>query len=416
MRVLTLEMRRTWLRWTVVPVSTMWLWMILIRRDAWSQSWIASTSYATAPVSYAVIVLSTVVGVESARRSRSGLWSIVRCFPRPAVDAVVARLAAVVTLGTAPLVVVLGTAWAITRVGAPPGWFDPGYLGFALLILLMGVSTADLVGQVTRSSVVGAVLGATVGLVVGFFGGVPLSTAPDMEMSPARIVMTAIVTAISLSAAVMVPVGALTLRRAWAETLARGAAGVVVGGVVLATIASGPAASSRLASRPMPAHPACGHSTPRVCVWPDHAGYLPVLNMFAQRADAAGQGVLTVPSTFDEFGLHDRDGTYSFKVIALGPGLWWTAGGMADTMLNAATVPHYCDPANEHDGTRRTELTTDLEYWLQARIYRAGQPKSLQGYRPDTSRVDVVLGESAVQQETWARSTLRAILATPCAP
>lgn len=415
MRLLLLEARKSTLLWALVPIAVAWAAIAGSRIDTWLGSWPAASTSATTPIVYCGPVIGALCAYESARRGLSGLYDGAKLAPRSRWRGPLAHYLVHLVLAMVPLAVALVYVGARNLSTAPEGFFRADYLAYTFATLVVLATGSYLAGTAVGSKLVGAVAGIAVSLVVVIYADTPLSGAPHLKVSAGRMGLIAVL-ALGLVALTVVYASSATSNRATAPMVRRplgAAAGVVAaGGLALAHVL---VPSPIQVDRPTPGSPACSDTSPRVCLWPEHASYLSDITPLAERAAEAGDGVLQVPDTFYQYGVRDRDITSSFQIMAHGPGLWFTAGGMASTLINAEVVPNYCPARDDEAETRRGTLTTELLYWLQSRIYGSEQPSEIQGDEYHAPEARELLQEPEQAQQEWAHATLNEILETPCA-
>lgn len=416
MRLLLLEARKSALLWSVVPISLVWAAIAGSRIDTWLGSWPAASTSSTTPIVYCGPVLGALCAYESARRGLSGLYDGAKIAPHSRWRGPLAHYLVHLVLAMVPLAVTLVYVGARNLSTAPPGFFRAGYLAYTIATLVVLVTGSYLVGTAVGSKLVGAVAGTAVSLVIVIYADTPLSGAPHLEVSVGRLGVIAVL-ALCLGALTVVYASSATSNRAVALVVARRPLGAAAGVMAAAGLALAHVLVPNpiQVERPTPSSPACSDDSPRVCLWPEHASYLTDITPLAERAAKAGDGVLHVPDAFYEYGVRDRDITSSFQIMAHGPGLWFTAGGMASTLINAEVVPNYCPARDNEAEMRRGALTTELLYWLQSRIYGSEQPSAIQGDEYHAPEARAVLQESEQAQQEWAQATLNEILETPCA-
>ncbi|MHA3946255.1 DUF7224 domain-containing protein [Cellulomonas bogoriensis] len=199
---------------------------------------------------------------------------------------------------------------------------------------------------------------------------------------------------------------ALTWSKTASVLAAAGAALAVVGasGVIPVQVPRDPVAS-----------PVCSSSEPQVCVWPEHANYLPMLVPLAQRITESSDGILPVPKEFIQEGLSADPGALNtFSWIAPDAGLWHVAEGFASAVLNNQAAETRCWPVEEEDWEQRRVLNTQLSYWLTARAYQGGRPADYHGNFGDTAEAAAVLELDVASQREWVADVLRRIEEIPC--
>jgi len=370
-------------------------------------------------VTYAAILLGGAVAWVSSRRSKTGILqdaTVARRSPFAvnAVDVTIVLIYAVL-----PFLIAV-VAVSLRNVGpAPDGWLWPGYLVPAVAVLATCAATSHVLGYLTSSTLLAVLSGAGASLIIAFYTAMPIAAPPELRPAWEHVGALCAAAAFSLAVALVVPVFVVGRRPEPASgrtrALALGATALAVLVALVAASSSGPSQ----VTRPAPTHLACAgvEGESRVCTWPDHAAYLDELVPLARRANQVAAGVFPPESTFYEFGLEDNTGAKSFKVLAQGHGLWFTAGGMADTFINRVTLRHFCTAASESDDAKRTRDITNLEYWLQSRIYGGNQPGDVVdvGGSPDTSEARAALRRSGEEQRVWGEATLSGINSTPCA-
>jgi hypothetical protein len=361
--------------------------------------------------------MSALVGLDSARRAASGLDAYVRTSTRPALLTALPRLLATYVTTALPVVVVAVVIWAVNGRSTSSAFVGTDQIVFAVLNLLLAVSLSSLAAVFTTGPVFGAVWGLAVGGFVSFFGDIPLSSAQDIRLSPERIQLLAAISLIVVLCLLVLPELLVRLQGGGTDQPVRLlVAAITVASLATLVNATGLAGDLRV-GRPPPSERVCSPPAPAVCVWPDHASYLPALERFAARAERASQPGLAAPRAFEEFGLKaGRDATYSFLIQDRTPnGMWVTAGGLADTMLNAALLPGYCDPATQAAAARRSFLVANLQHWLRARIFGDPGAAGRFGGGPETAEARAILTQGQDGQRAWAEGALREIRGLDCA-
>lgn len=416
MKIVALELRRSLLLKALLPAVALWLWMVVDRSDDWVGSWPAATTYSTTPVAYVVILVCAVVGSEATRRRASGLWQLAALSPRRSVATSLHQFLAQLICAALIMAVPLASASVWNARSAPSGWLWPGYVAYAGASLLLPMAAAYLLGVLTTSRLVGATGGAALGLISGFYGGVPLDGSPAIALSQGRLVLLAAAAAAGVAVALVLPGLALRFSGSVRSYLAPAVAALTIAGALVVLVAGEALAGPVQVERAAPEDPACSTSSPKVCVWPEHAAYLGELQPLADRATAAAAGVFPLPAAFNEYGLQGVDSAHAFKLLAHGDGLWFTAGGIADTLINETVASRNCFPTAQADYETQTKLIVELEYWLQSRAFGAEQPAAVAGSRTDVATAQRTLAKDSAAQKTWARAVLRAILDVPCQP
>jgi hypothetical protein len=262
---------------------------------------------------------------------------------------------------------------------------------------------------------IGALAGAVVGFIATAYAEIPLSAPPTMDIGPARLTVAVLLALASIVLAVVVPAVIATTTSSRARSGSRAAAGLAATGVVVAVIAA-PLAGPVQVARAAPSSPTCSTTAPRVCVWPEHATYLPLLTPVAQRIAQVADGVLTVPDELLQEGLTDSpDATNTFTWLARDAGLWHASEGMANAILNTTYQPRSCWPQSEAGWEQLRDLTAQLSYWLTVRGFAADRPAEYHGSFRDTTRARDALRLDDAAQQRWAAGIVQQIDEIPCA-
>ncbi|MFJ6560802.1 hypothetical protein ACIQMV_13120 [Streptomyces sp. NPDC091412] len=357
------ELRRTPVRWTVLPLLIASAAMVFLVGGEWRGSWPETSAAATRA---AIPLMVAAVGIAAHRSSqfrRSGSETILAA--RPPYQVELTRLAAdTVWLGAVYLLCTV-SAWAATA-GAPGGpW--PEYVLFGVSGVVFALALGHFIGRVLPSRFTGAI--AAVGGFLLFslvFGSQssPLADvvfyhAVDVRLSATHMAWRLVVTVFAVAA--MCTVSALMSR----DTRLKGAA--TAGGffsvATLVCMAAMPGNDSSLLENRRPETPVCapgGGST--VCVWPEHAKRLDGAVDAAQKVIAAAQGVLPAPERYTEQGL-ERNGLGGFT-------LDHGQRDLLHTMLLELTSPHktWCEEEPEEKAERRMYAGLRLEAWMEARV------------------------------------------------
>lgn len=414
MRIWLIELRRSAVLWAIAPVTIGWVWLTFSRPFMWLGSWPAASAWATAPVSYAVIILGALVGAEAARRRMSAPAAALRMSPRGWV-ALAPHLAAGLSLALVPLGVALVAVAARNTGVAPPGTLWPSYVLFATAVAITALCAAHLIGFAVPSVLIGALAGAVVGFIATAYAEIPLSAPPTMDIGPARLTLAVLLAVASTALAVVIPAAIATTTSSRVLSGRRVAAGLAAIGFVVAVVAS-PLVGPVQVARPAPSSPTCSTTAPRLCVWPEHAAYLPILTPVAQRIAQAANGLLAVPDELFQEGLTDSpEATNTFSWLARDAGLWHASEGMANAILNTTYQPRGCWPQSEVGWEQLRDLTAQLSYWLTARGFAADRPAEYHGSFRDTRRAKDALRLDDAAQNQWAAVVIQQIDEIPCA-
>ncbi|WP_425955750.1 hypothetical protein [Xylanimonas sp. McL0601] len=408
-----IELRRSSLVWAIVPLAVGWVWLTFSRSQMWLGAWPAATANAAAPTGYAVIVLGALVAAEAARRRVNAPAAALR-LSRHGMLAVAMQLSVGVVLSLIPMAVALAAVTIRNAGSAPPGHLWWSYVTFATVALVAALSAAHLIGSAGPSVPIAALAGAGAGYIVPAYADIPLNAPPNLGLSTTRLWVLVTIAVVALICAALVPSIATMASPGRTHTLGRTLAGAcAVAGVVAVVFA--PAAGPIQVARPVPEDPVCSTARPRVCVWPEHAAYLPLLTPVAARIAQAADGVLTVPDTFLEEGLSDNAyAPNTFSWMAPRDGVWSAAEGMGGDVLNTTSSANNCWPDNDADWNRLRALTSQLSYWLAARGYGANRPGTYHGQFQDAAGAIGALQLDEHQQAAWATDILKQSAQVPC--
>lgn len=415
-RILAVEFKRNLLSWLIGPMSVAWILLVLLRKGEWAGSWLSANSYTATVTAFMLLPTGAILGLESSRRQCSGLIDYLRSSRRSKALASSLQLLLLTAIAFVPAAVALAVVWASNLPVAPTfELVGIDQIGYAASMIVLTCALSYAAGSVASSPAAGAILGLIVGVIVGFFGDIPLSTSPDIHLATSRMFLAAGVAILSFSAALLFSWWSSVSERQNAVASPRGASVVLVGaGLALTVNAAGVAGDLRVGNDP-PVEEACTSSRPKVCVWPDHAYFLPDLEKMAARvAKLEGSGLRT-PRSFREFGLDGgRDMTYAFTVQGQHslPGL--ASEGFATTVLNSTLLPSYCEPRSQAAANKRSDLESTLKYWLHSRIAGSSEDVPDDGNGQVKGVGDRVLRSSAESQRAWSARTVKAILSIPC--
>lgn len=416
-RVALLEFRKNILSWASIPLAISWSAIALLRAQDWNGSWLSAVSYTSTTTAFMLAPVGAIVGLESSRRraNRFDEHVDVSCRSRTSITAM--RLAVFLAAAFSPAALALATV-SIVNFGSAASVHIVGLdqIAYASSMLILTCTLSFAAGMITPTPVAGAALGLLVGVLLGFFGDIPLSTAPDVRLASSRIILAAAISALAIGAVLLTTwISTFLSFERSATTLRVASTGLVVAGLAVAINAPVIAGDLRVGNPP-PAEASCSDTRPRVCVWPDHENYLPELGTMAQRAERAIGSELKMPAVFREFGLTPgRNLTYAFVIQGESNLDGTTAGGLASTVLNTSLLEDYCEPRSQAAAKKRSDLVATLQYWLHARV--AGGPENVS----DGGNASVgqegrrVLRMPEGVQRQWVARTTRSIRAIPCA-
>ncbi|PZR54942.1 hypothetical protein DNL40_00650 [Xylanimonas oleitrophica] len=415
MRILRTELLRSSLLWVTLPVAAAWIWLTFSRSNMWLGSWPAASTNVTAPAAYAAIVLGALVGLDAARR-RLGQPTAALRMSRRGWMGPAAQLAAGVLLALVPMVIAMAAVTIWNARTAPPGHLWVSYVLFAAAVLVTALCASHLIGYAAPSVAIAALAGAATGFIATAYAEVPLYGPPHLEVSPARLVLACVLAVVALFAAVLVPARAAASTRAPGGTRWRATSAGAAAALAAAVIAVPMFSSSVQVPRPAPAVASCTEGSPAVCVWPEHAAYLPDLEPLASRVAETADGLLPLPDRFVEQGVAEPPAVVStFDWIAPGAGLWHVTEGMVNVVLNTASVQRACLPTTDAGWEHRRALTGQLQYWMTAKAYGDQRPNAYHGQFDDFSQAQDALTLDEESQRAWAANIIAQMDDIPCA-
>jgi hypothetical protein len=282
----------------------------------------------------------------------------------------------------------------------------------AVALYVIALFGAYLIGLILPSTALAALAGAVFGFVVMTFGDFPLGAPPQMQLNPSRLVTASLIAAIAGLLALHIPgriATSVDQGRSRLSILA-GAGGIAIASALIAA----PTAGAIQIDREPPVAPVCSDGPHPVCVWPEHATFLPVLEPLAERVVEVGTGIFELPEQFEQDGLSSTGGLNSFSWLARGAGTWHAAEGFANVLINQTATARNCWPTDDADWESYRQITVDLQYWLTARAFGAARPIEFHGQFDDVSAAQAALKLDEAAQRDWARDQLARQRAIPC--
>lgn len=319
--VFWLEVRRSPLRWWFPAMALVVIGMLFGRSTEWLGSWPETSIAAQLPA----VLISPMVAAGAA-------WSAGRSHRLPGVGAAgepaslggrasrqaeavhLAASAAYGLLAMAFSLLVAGTATVIDgRAGEGGPWF--GYVGLGVLHLGLAAVFGHLVGRLWPSKFAPVVAGfaqyASTALLENTpYGALSLLSAPIyVDVNPAALAVRAVLVGVLGVIAVTLAGRPYRTGARWRSQviLVRAGCGLLAAGLVVALLrgVGGPL----LVLRPVPPAGAmlCSSARPVVCLWPEHAKYLPEAQRVARRLAEAARDGLVLPEAFYERGLRRQE-------------------------------------------------------------------------------------------------------------
>jgi len=415
MNILGLELRRSSLKWAVLPVTAAWAWLVFRLDVMWLGSWPAASGYSTALLPYAVVLFGGLTAWDSARRREEAPSAAVR-LSRRSLSANVAQFSASLIWSVIPFAVILIAISVRNIPNAPAGWFWPSYLLFGFAMMIVAVSSAQLVGIVAPSQPLAAILGSFCGFVITFFGDVPLHAPVHLILNPARVASAVLFALLGLLFAILLPTLMYSSSASTIRSSLVALAGITAIGILFGVIYTRQLGEIQIA-RPLDVDAVCTDSVPRVCVWPEHAAFLPKLEPIANGVAEAAHGVLPVPGTFLEQGLSGDQFAYNnFVFIGRDDGLWQVAKGFANGVLNTDATLQACLPATEHDWDEFGTASDQLAHWLAMRGFGGDRPGTWRGEFNDVTSATDAVQLSDGDQSRWAIEQVNRMHRVPCEP
>lgn len=416
MRIALLELRRSSLKWAAPVVTIAAIVAMVSLEDVWLGSWPSTTSHsAGSTATYGMVLFAALAALDTARQVRAVPAALVLSKKRFAP--VIVQLAAAIIWSLVPMVVVLAAAAAWNLSEAPAGLPWVSFILYAAAVQTAAVGAGALVGYAAPSVPIATLAGAAAGFVAMAYGDIPLGAPVNLSLNPVRIILVLVIALGAASAVVVLGRwGTKTTQHARSRAV-RTAAGVSVV-TILAAAVTAPASGSIRELRPYPEQPVCTEGSPRVCVWPEHAAFLPTIAELAARVAQTADGVLDVPSVFYEHGSMPPLNPWptGFSWIGRGDGGWHVAEGLAIAVWNENWMPRGCFPDQQEDITRASEILDQIVHWLAVSSFGADRPDTFQGGFRAVDEARQVLTLDSESQRAWARELMDEALDLPCVP
>ncbi|MGV1007085.1 MAG: DUF7224 domain-containing protein [Dermatophilaceae bacterium] len=401
-------LRRSALGAVLLVLTAVSLAIVLAGRDrgVWAGDWRATSLQAQFPVVVLAPLLSAASAQVGGLTHRHGFWRIENTMPRPPARVALLHWVAVLAVGLTAyavgVIVAVGITAAAdsdptTSTGGP--W--PSYLGLGALALAAYSAAGYAAGRLLASRWVPLAVGGAV-----FVWLLALSLAPD-PLGRLAIVQADVFSPVDQSLTVLYVLGAAALcavvvavalgitRLRRNDRLALRALGlwptcfVAAAAIVLLALPS--------AVEPRdPVEPRCAGATVRVCVWPEHAKWLPLLADTAARVEAALPGHRVLPPETSERGLRAEGVSF---VLAGGE----VTGPSAVTALVGHLLPH--PPACVLADRDRIERYVLVLAWLQL----AGAGSVGSDVQVDPARLQHLQALPVPEQRRWVAANVDAV-------
>ena len=394
--------------------------VLLVKQYEWEFAWAETGAAATASVSFIFPVVTMSAGWVANRWHRSGpIFQLCSHSRLPGAPHLVQFS---VTLGYVLLSYLVTVAVAWTKAVMASGWGVPwpGYLFLGAVFLAIGTgfgyATCVIIESRLAVPAVGLVafaawlmLGQRSPLTIQLLGGY---SGEQLASGP---VAWRVLLAVGLGAlAVAVGISSDHWRsRPSAHAFSVVAAGLSIVAVV-AMANAGPLREPRSADS---VEPVCTETAVEICVWPDQAGFLPELAVYAERLELLDNAGLDVPDRYTERGLLGDDWSLhpSFHLQSA-TGEWIRASSLTFHIGLDLSSPEDCvtDAAMEY-----SEWSRDLQLvvaWPTFYVF-GGTPPPGNGGGPefDKERMSDLIALPEAEQIAWAVETTAKVTAErPC--
>lgn len=416
MSILRVELRRSPLLWWVPALLAIQGLVLFGRSTLWIGVWPEASAAAQLGSFFFGLILTAGSAWAAARIRRAESAELLAGARRDSAWRELQTILASLTYGILVLLAGFVAVVVASVPDAPAGFVWPSYflLGLSMVLLCVGLghTMGRLLPPITSSAVaLGGWLLVNVILTDSSAGHdyfYVLTGPVELRVSPAALT-TRLIAGIAVCALAIVVVPRAerpALRRRHDPRPARTAAALgvvaVASALVLVTV---PLQVSRAA----PARPSCTANGPtvRVCLWPDSAKYLPAVAKMAQRVQALGQDVLSVPRTFYQLGLRppsqqtQDDFTTDF-------GRWSIASSIGTQIYNASSPEIICPNLTEQQQKKFFQAAFDVSDWLSAYVYGRPRPSAVNGGPPGVNQAAItsLLGKPVAEQKAWAKTRL----------
>lgn len=376
MSIFWLHLRSSALRWWIGPLLVLDLAMLFLRTDYWMGIWPEAGAAAQVPGFFLSLVGVSAAAWTSGARSRQHVDEQLSAASLSTVRIEAARMAVVLFVVIVPYVVGAVVAAAVTLPQGAPGvgqYF--AYVALGLVGLLLATGWGWLLGRLLpgRFAAVTALLSW---LIVGYVlsdttGMLAISGPPRREVSVEAVTVRGFVAVLFCLSLLALP-----FRRSAAGvrlTPAVVAVPVTTLGVAVTLLSTQP-----VVERPIPRAVPCVQGEIRVCYWPEHEKYVPVMEDVVARAEKLPD-VFTLPSRLNEYGTERNDvvanGVLHRQVggdFTIAEGSVWSLALDFSIAISGETFQG-CDwdRAREAKDDRRI---TAVEHWMEKRLAGGGSP------------------------------------------
>ncbi|MBP2708164.1 hypothetical protein JOL79_30735 [Microbispora sp. RL4-1S] len=412
MRIFSSEMRASPLRWWLPVFVALDIAMLFGRDPSWIGVWPqASAAVQLAGHAFAAAAAAAATW-SSGREHRTGVTDSLASSWRGRWQADGLQLASTLLFIAVPYALGAALAAATSLREAGPGFLWPRYLLLGASTLLLSASAGHLAGKLLPGRVAPTLAVAGLVVLLSIYGSprlelVVLSGMPQVELAPLALGSRFLLAGVLALIAVVLP-GIAPKGEAWRSRSRQagmtGSAVLAVGSCVIAMTAAGPLR----VNRPAPHTPLCSADTPRVCLWPDNAKYLPQVAAMASRLAALPAGLFRPPDTFYERGvLPGRPPLSGFLIIR---GVSSVPDALAGSILER-TLP-LCD-LTESDAPAYFRQFWPIHQWLSVRAYGSRFPAFMKGGPPgvDMEEIYNVVHRPEADQTAWVKAKLAAIKA-----
>ena len=370
----------------------------------WAGDWHATSIAIAFPVVIMAPVAAALAAYQGLRRQRFGVRQLEETMPLPPWRPMLLQWAILTTAALAAYLTGALVAAGITLSNAPQGpvWVSFPLLGAAALAVAVAVGlwTGRMLATRWSPALAGVV-------VLAWF--LTLSRAPehlqrlallqvDVFSPPDKRLSTPILI-LSLVFAVLLDAALILLQGRAQRLTTQVTAGILA---VAAAVALVGFPGSTLVAR-APRSPVCAGAQPRVCLWPEHAKWVPLAGEVAGRLSAALPSAFPAGTTYAEAGLSEAAG--SEFTLKRGP---VSRISMADSL--ATTILPRVPPECVRDDRASFRNYVLLHAWLQQK--GAGAVDSNLGVTPDQMAELEAL--PLWEQRSWVDQAVTAVHA--CTP
>jgi hypothetical protein len=411
-----LHLRLSGLSCAVLPLTILALLLLLARSRYWVGVWPEAGAAAQAPAYFlSAFAAAAAAWLASAPRRHGQEEQLAVAARSPSVrDGL--SLAAVLFVMLVPYAAGQAVAAVMTVGNQPPGvWLWLGYATMGAVTIALGASWGWLVGKIS-SGIYGALTAGLSWLLFETFVGDttalgvvsgPVWQQPDLGSLATR-----------AAAAMLLGVAAVTLRRPSPGRLPVRPS-LALPSLALVFAAYAVMGTSGVSDRVAPAERLCVDGRIEVCLWPEHAKYLPMVQEISARAGRLPPPI-QLPAHVNEYGLVQT--TYSFggrtftrkEGIDISEGNRWA---FASGLSEAIVAETFNDCERQAFADRRPE---SVRRWMELTLaggstpdYRvSGVPQEiLESW--DRAK-EIFDGRSPTEQASWAAETTRAVRAEHC--